>query len=79
MSANEAKPATRPPTGRRTGKGNGERISAGQLRLPSEATAQIARTQCLSAIPQWRIVTAAFECFFRAKKKPRAISPSRPL
>jgi len=37
------------------------------LRLPPETKAKLQALSAVSATPQWRIVTAALDCFFRER------------
>jgi hypothetical protein len=58
----------RPPAGVRTG----EMVRAYPqvtLRLPPEAKAKLQALSVVSATSQWRIVTAALECFFRERSE----------
>ena len=59
-----ARPGGRPPAGVRTG----ERVKdypQTSLRLPPELKVKLHALSRVSGTPQWRVVTAALECFFR--------------
>jgi hypothetical protein len=56
----------RPPAGVRTG----ERVKdypQTSLRLPPEIKAKLYALSRVSGTPQWRVVSAALECFFRER------------
>ena len=56
----------RPPAGVR----QGERVKdypQVSLRLPPETKAKLQALSAVAATPQWRVVSAALECFFRER------------
>ena len=58
----------RPPSGVRTG----EKVSdypQVTLRLPPETKAKLYALSLVTATPQWRVVNAALECFFRERSE----------
>jgi LmbE family N-acetylglucosaminyl deacetylase len=40
------------------------------LRLPPEIKAKLNALSAITAAPQWRVVSAALECFFRERSQP---------
>jgi hypothetical protein len=56
----------RPPAGVRLGEMVREYPQV-SLRLPPEIKAKLQALSVISATPQWRVVTAALECFFRER------------
>jgi predicted DNA-binding protein len=58
----------RPPAGLR----QGERVKdypQVSLRLPPETKAKLQALSVVAATPQWRVVSAALECFFRERSE----------
>jgi predicted DNA-binding protein len=61
-----ARPSGRPPAGVR----QGERVKdypQTSLRLPPEIKSKLYALSRVSGSPQWRVVSAALECFFRER------------
>jgi predicted transcriptional regulator len=58
----------RPPAGVRQGERVREYPQV-SLRVPPEVKAQLQALSAVTATPQWRIVSAALECFFRERSK----------
>ena len=72
MAGNRSKTAPRksgrPPAGVR----QGERVKdypQVSLRLPPETKAKLHALSVVAAIPQWRVVSAALDCFFKERSE----------
>ena len=64
--ASASRKSGRPPAGVR----QGERVKdypQVSLRLPPETKAKLQALSVVAATPQWRVVSAALECFFRER------------
>jgi hypothetical protein len=63
-----AKRSGRPPAGVRLGEMVREYPQV-SLRLPPEIKAKLQALAQVSSTPQWRVVSAALECFFRERSR----------
>jgi len=73
-----ARPTGRPPAGMRQGEKVKDYPQV-SLRLPPEAKAMLRALSLVSGSPQWRIVSAALECFLRERSPAEQRQVSRYL
>lgn len=66
--ATTAKRSGRPPAGLRRGEMVREYPQV-SLRVPPEIKSKLQALAVISGTPQWRVVSAALECFFRERSR----------